>query len=46
MVTVDCPMCLRPVTLLDEDPELICDECSIHVEFAPDEQARVVPQAA
>jgi hypothetical protein len=46
MVTVDCPMCLGPVTLLDEDVELTCEECSIHVEFAPDDEARVVAHAA
>jgi hypothetical protein len=46
MVIVDCPMCLGPIALGDEDVELTCEDCSIHVEFAADERAEVVARAA
>jgi hypothetical protein len=46
MIIVDCPMCLGAVALRDEDVEIVCEECSIHVEFAPDERAEVVARAA
>jgi uncharacterized protein YbaR (Trm112 family) len=46
MVIVDCPMCLGPVALNDEDGELTCEDCSIHVEIAPDERPDVIAWAA
>jgi hypothetical protein len=45
MIIVDCPMCLGPVMLNDEDIELVCEDCSIHVEFAPDERLEVARAA-
>lgn len=46
MVTVDCPMCLGPVALNDEDVELICEDCAIHVEIAAGERSEIVARAA
>jgi hypothetical protein len=46
MIIVDCPMCLGAVALRDEDVEIVCEDCSIHVEFAADERAEVVARAA
>ena len=45
MVIVDCPMCLGPVALGDEDVELVCEDCSIHVEIASDEGFEVARAA-
>jgi uncharacterized protein YbaR (Trm112 family) len=46
MVIVDCPMCLGPVALDDEDVELTCEDCSIHVEIAPGERSEIIGRAA
>jgi hypothetical protein len=46
MVIVDCPMCLGPVALADEDAELRCDECSMHVEIVSDDVPLVTTRAA
>ena len=46
MVIIDCPICLGPIALGDEDIELRCEDCLIHVEFAADEHAEVVARAA
>jgi hypothetical protein len=45
MVIVDCPMCLGPVGLGDEDAELVCEDCSIHVEIVSDERSEVARAA-
>jgi hypothetical protein len=45
MVIVDCPMCLGPVALDDEDLELVCEDCAIHVEFASDQRSEVARAA-
>jgi uncharacterized protein YbaR (Trm112 family) len=45
MIVVDCPMCLGPFGLLDEDVELVCEDCSIHVAIAPDEASEVARAA-
>jgi len=46
MVIVDCPMCLGPVAVNDEEVELVCEECSIHVEIASEQRSEVVARAA
>ena len=46
MVIVDCPMCLGPVAFGEDDAELVCEECSIHVALAPDQEHRFVAIAA
>jgi hypothetical protein len=46
MVIVDCPWCLGPVALGDEDAELKCEGCSVSVEIAADEVAAEVARAA
>jgi hypothetical protein len=46
MVIVDCPWCLGPVALGDEEAELNCDGCSISVEVVTDEVALEVSRAA
>jgi hypothetical protein len=45
MLIVDCPMCLGPVALDDEDSELTCEHCSIHVEIASAERSEVARAA-
>ena len=45
MVVVDCPMCLGPVALGYEDAELVCEDCSIHVEIAPDARSELARAA-
>ena len=46
MVIVDCPMCFGPVALNDEDIELVCEDCSIHVEIASEQGPEIVARAA
>jgi hypothetical protein len=45
MVVIDCPMCLGAVALGDEDVELVCEDCSIHVEIASVERSEVARAA-
>ena len=45
MVVVDCPMCVSPVALSDEEVELVCEDCSIHVEIAADARSELARAA-
>jgi hypothetical protein len=46
MVIVECPWCLGPVALSDDDSALSCDACSISVDIATDDGATDVARAA
>jgi hypothetical protein len=38
MVTIECPCCLGPVALADDESTLSCEDCLIRVDIAPDER--------
>ena len=40
MVMVECPCCLGPIALAEDEEVLSCEDCSLRVEIAPDEPGR------
>ena len=46
MITVDCPCCDHEIRMEFDAADIVCSECAVMAQIAPDEPARKLALAA